>query len=94
MHIYYYYVYRERGEDLARPVFDVNVTILSNGTSLLWEGLGSPGVGLRLEVMLLVRHFSPSLQISFRKNEDDRKKTERNGRELGGVFLVFNWGSK
>lgn len=47
---------REEKVNLARAVFDDNVTVLADGTSLLRVSLGSSGVGLRLEVVLLVRH--------------------------------------
>lgn len=42
--------------NLAGPGFDDNVTILADGAGLLWIGLGSSGIGLRLEVVLLVGH--------------------------------------
>lgn len=42
--------------NLARPAFDDNVTVLADGTGLLRVRLGGSGVGLRLEVVLLVRH--------------------------------------
>jgi hypothetical protein len=47
---------REEKVNLARAVFDDNVTVLADGTSLLRVSLGSSGVGLGLEVVLLVRH--------------------------------------
>ena len=42
--------------NLAGPGLDDNVTILADGAGLLWIGLGSSGIGLRLEVVLLVGH--------------------------------------
>lgn len=47
---------KEKGRNLAGPVLDYDVAIFANGTSLLRESLGRSGVGLGVEVVLLVRH--------------------------------------
>ena len=41
---------------LAGSVLDYDVAIFANGSSLLRKSLGSSGVGLGVEVVLLVRH--------------------------------------
>lgn len=47
---------KKLGANLARPVLDDYVTVLTDGTGLLRVSLGSSGVGLGFKVMLLVRH--------------------------------------
>lgn len=42
--------------NLAGPVLDDDVPILADRSSLLRVGLGRSGIGLRLEMMLFVRH--------------------------------------
>lgn len=42
--------------NLAGPVLDYDVAILANGSGLLRESLGRSGVGLGVEVVLLVGH--------------------------------------
>jgi len=57
-------------KNLARAVFDDDVAVLANGAGLLRKGLGGAGVGLGLEMVLLVRHslsssLTGSIQIRF-----------------------------
>lgn len=42
--------------NLARTAFDDNVSVLTDSPGLLGISFGSSGVGLGLELMLLVRH--------------------------------------
>lgn len=44
--------------NLARTSFNDDVAVLTDISGLLWVSLGGSGVGLRLEVVLLVRHLS------------------------------------
>ena len=57
----------ENDKNLAGPALDDNVTILADGSSLLRISLGSSGVGLRLEVVLLVRHGSVGRKSAKRR---------------------------
>lgn len=47
---------KRRDLNLAGAVLDVDVAVFADGTGLLRVGFGGSGVGLGLEMVLLVRH--------------------------------------
>lgn len=51
--------------DLARPPFDDYVAIFADSAGLLRVSLGGAGIGLRLKLMLLVRHSFFLSQLCF-----------------------------
>lgn len=80
---------RSRDLHLARTVLDDDVAVLADSAGLLRISLGRAGVGLRLEVVLLVRHLpsptpSPCHQKRKRKKRIPRIRSPRfpsSGRE-------------
>lgn len=63
----------ERVWNLAGTALDDDVTVLTDGAGLLRVSLGGSGVGLRLEMVLLVGHRS---QLRRRPIQFTNKKTQ------------------
>ena len=65
---------------LAGPLLDHDVRILTDGTSLLGEGLGRSGVSLGLEVVLIIRHSGKAVETQEEeKNNEKRQRPQAIG---------------
>lgn len=90
------FLFKKR-KDLARTIFDDNITILADGSSLLRESLRCTGISLRFEVVLLVRHSfflssscSPSASVCVCVNKLLKKRSSRLvGRTYAFIYLFI-----
>jgi len=86
---------KKKKENLARPRFNDDVTVLANGTSLLRIGLGCSCICVRIEVMFFVRHIHASLsffsaqRIKTTQNEEEEVKKESHYYSPGSVVPCF-----
>lgn len=58
--------FRSEQAYLARTTFDDDITVFANRSGLLRKCLGGAGVGLRLKVVLFVRHIVWFLRFTIR----------------------------
>ncbi|RRT66008.1 hypothetical protein BHE74_00007659 [Ensete ventricosum] len=70
--------------NLAGPVLDDDVPVLAYRSSLLRVGLGRSGIGLRLEMMLFVRHDRCRNNIKTTKSRSENTtRAHRDGKTEG-----------